>query len=62
MDRGRSSRSLAQGQPGYILSSRLARAPLKQPTEQTNQPTDRQKHTQPSMVAHAVIQAREETE
>lgn len=31
---------LAQGQPGYVLSSRLAKATLDQPTEQaTNPPT-----------------------
>lgn len=49
---------LAQGQPGHILSSRLARATLNQPIEQLiDPPRPQTKPTQPSMVAHAIIQA-----
>lgn len=50
---------LAQGQPGHVLSSRLAKATLDQPIEQsTNPPTQTtDKPRLPSMVAHAVIQA-----
>lgn len=46
MDRGRTA--TAQGQPGHILSSRLTRVTLNQPTH---------KQEQPGMVAHAIIQA-----
>lgn len=46
MDRGRTA--IAQGQPGHVQSSRLARATLNQPAH---------KQEQSGMVAHAIIQA-----